>query len=503
MSVDFGGTCSGGKIAAQFTRDDTLIGFLTMLIRKYAVNPENLEFRRHPISFTKDSWRALSIGELLAEGFSAAQIKRCRSLFAKAGLLEWGNLPKRAESNPRIYARLRLDLILDWMRKFARKDRFPRLPKDNNSGWVMAAIQPEYSNISSVIPAQLKSENLAVTRKDKVFSATSAENKFIYFKNKQDSRPGTTQLSSYSARFRAVLIKSPETSGSYAFQEFTARFVSMFPEYFAERQDTGGAPWPGHQLKRLNHKLVARLRSWFHRGSFKNKMTLKDLNKWWDIRNRSDRTSLGANGWKLFQNPEGPEKMFNLLDNWPGIKAEIDAFSRTDEFNRVSSWDLEHWNDDVLEPSPLNLDGSVDLEKKNYCLERIDYIKAKLQLDPHHFEFWEDRRLPMLIAMHELGLWKERDEFIRDCRDDFMIGPQEYVGLMSCTRKYRHLAFAIEKHYPDLIQALNLPPAFWTELRKRDRDDFNRAQVLLGQQRLCKNEIDEFNAPWLVDPDTA
>ena len=278
----------------SITRDDTLISFLTMLIRKYAVNPENLEFRRHPISFTKDSWRALSIGELLAEGFSAAQIKRCRSLLVKAGLLEWGNLPKRAESNPRIYARLRLDLILDWMRKFARKDRFPRLPKDNNSGWVMAAIQPEYSNISSVIPAQLKSENLAVTRKDKVFSATSAENKFVYFKNKQDSRPGTTQLSSYSARFRAVLIKSPETSGSYAFQEFTARFVSMFPEYFAEVQDTGGAPWPGHQLKRLNHKLVARLRSWFHRGSFKNKMTLKDLNKWWDIRNRSDRTRLGC-----------------------------------------------------------------------------------------------------------------------------------------------------------------------------------------------------------------
>ena len=68
----------------SITRDDTLISFLPMLIRKYAVNPENLDLAASNL-FYKGFLEGVVIGELLAGGFSAAQIKRCRSLLAKAG----------------------------------------------------------------------------------------------------------------------------------------------------------------------------------------------------------------------------------------------------------------------------------------------------------------------------------------------------------------------------------------------------------------------------------
>jgi hypothetical protein len=281
----------------------------------------------------------------------------------------------------------------------------------------------------------------------------------------------------------------------------------MFPEYFSEVPGTDGAPRPGHRPERLNHKLVARLRSWFHRGSFKNKMTLKDLFKWKDIRNGSDCTSLGANAWKMFQNPESPEKMFAMLDNWPGIKAEIDAHSRPYIFESETQLQnaVDHWGKDALKTPSLNHYGCVDLADQNDCLNLVNSFKSKIQQwrdggYGNYFERREDHMLPTLVALFELGLRDNLTEFIRDTRDDDQYGR---ISLQHCTQKYPEWAFSIQKHYPELVQALNFPPSHWAELRKLDHDNFNRAQVLLAQTRLWNNSIDDFNAPWLVDPDIA
>jgi hypothetical protein len=105
----------------------------------------------------------------------------------------------------------------------------------------------------------------------------------------------------------------------------------------------------------------------------------------------------------------------------------------------------------------------------------------------------EDFLLPVLVALHELGLRDQLTEFIGQNQARLQRAIKaNYVG--------SHFGLAILKAYPELMRELNLPPEHWTSLRQKLQRTFHKVQVRQAQARLEENAPDDLNAPWVIDP---
>jgi hypothetical protein len=445
--------------------DSSLVEFLKLLLNKWVVNPENLEFRNRGLAFTPDGWRALSHDELKVAGYTDAQIVRCKKLLVASGFLEWKNLPSPGKHEPRIYARLRVDLMLEWMREFNRTGWFSPLPKRADDGWIPSVIDPRSNVILNSASVNSEIEPVSAQIEKKVYPAAAGHDFFIKI-GEQDYPLSSAALSGYSADYRAAVLKPPLDSGDNSFRSITRLFADIFAEYFDD---------PEHPF---DHKIAARLRALVHRGAIAHKLTLSDLIKW---KKQRDNFSAGNtdDDWKIFQEPKTSDDMVKMLSNWTGIKRELNQ----PHCSMLSEGSLEsitkHANDDDMSDWEPYIRG---LKKS---------IQDDLQRGFFDFPLREDHKLPTLVALHELGLRRQLAEYIRDDRDE----------LIRVTKKYWDFALTLRKCYPDLMQALNLPPQHWEELLQLRRQNFQLAQVQLAQQRLYNNRIDDLNAAWLVDPD--
>jgi len=456
--------------------DDALLGFMTMLLKKWAVNPENHEFKRSPLGFTRDAWRALSHDEMKASGFSEAQVVRCRRMLVDSGILEWVNLHSPGKHEPRIYARLRVDLMLEWMRGFSRNKVFLGLPKGTNRGWIPSVIDPRSSNLSgNSSGSEAVQLNHTVISSEAIAPVISDNNKVIDTKvvPKQESKlyPAVAgdaffSLLKHSQKSRSARLKAPLDSGDDNFRALTGLFREIFSSYF----DNPGTPF--------NHKIATQLLGLANRGAITKRMTVADLRKWLDARKNFD-PSYSEEEWKLGQEPQTPEEMDAMLKHWPAIKRLL--YRNTNcSIDVEADAPLERWNQFKF----------ADRESD------ISYMKSSILRDIDRGaginSTQENVVLTALVALHELGLRDHLTEFIRE----------NLARLHRATDTNPHFAIAILKKYPELMtRELNLPPEHWSKLRQKLQRTFRKVQVRQAQARLELNDIDDLNANWRVGDD--
>jgi len=454
----------------QNSVDSTLLSFLKMLLQKWRVNPENHEFRRRPIAFTRDAWRAFSHEELQAAGFTEAQIIRCKAPLVASGILEWINLRSPGKGQPRIYMRLRVDLILAWFRDFERSGRFSPLPTGENKDWIPSVIDPQ--SIDYLIKDDVGGEVVTGqvhNAEDKLYPAAAGHD---FLKNLED----------YSTRCRAAFLKPPRASGDAFFQAITRLFAETFSDYFA------------HPENPFDHKLVAQLRTLVNRGAIAHRMTLQDLIHWQQARN------LGLSGlddeWKLLQTPSDPAAMARMLQHWSGIKRVLELFFSSEV---CFPWELAKavkcWGNDLLSLYVSKSD-SLDFESASerqiiasyFDREKLE-IQNQLKSGSVYAPFSQDRLLAHLVALYEIGLSEHLADFIR----------RDHERLRLATVENYRWALSMLKNFPGLMQQLNLPPAHWDHLRAKNAQQYHNIQIRHEQTRLRTNAIDEVNYVWRVD----
>jgi len=433
--------------------DPALVGFLKTLLKKWWVNPADLEFRHRPMSFTLDAWRAFSHDELKATGFSEAQIVRCKRLLVASEFLEWANRPSPGKNEPRIYARLRVDLVLNWILEFEETGRYSRLRTEANDGWFPSVIDPRsnvllYFNESG--SADSDQPGFRKIKKNKVNPAGAGAD-FSF-------------LLRHSRNRRDALIRSPLASGDDTLQAITRLFHEIFAEYFANPETP------------LTHQIAIRLRAWANRGDINKKMTVADLIKWQHTRNNENPDS-GDDSWKVHQTPTTPEEIMKMLNHWPGIKRLLyENPVRYADLEAQAS--LESWNVDALV----------------LCKDELESCKSEIQsalssgrrIRPMPGEKW---LLPHLVALHELGLQDQLTEFIN----------LNQAELQQATNRYPRLAVAIQNRHPELMCKLSLPPEHWPKLREKVQRAFHNAQVRKAKNSLEKTPIDDLDSAWRAE----
>jgi hypothetical protein len=442
--------CADRRISVE---DVVLVEFLKVLLKKWRVNPKDHEFRYQGLAFTRDGWRAFSHDELTTAGFTEAQIVRCKRLLVTSGILEWVNLPSPGKGEPRIYARLRVDLILIWIREFEYSGRFTPLPKAVDSGWIPSVIHPRSSNTlicALAVPGDLGTG--VRPKKKKLYPADAGSISSI-------------SLTEYSTKCRAAMLVEPSASGDPSFRAITRVFTELFTDYFAAHP--------------LDHQVASRIRAWVHRGALSQRMTLNDLLRWHKIHGRFAPGNTDGD-WKLHQIPKTPEEMLAMLKHWPGIKHELNRPDINESAGNLEAG-LKDWGEDHL---PY---WESDIRWQRFDIES-DKIRGRQLYWPRR----DDHRLPMLVALQQLGLHDDVNNYIRD----------ERAELQLATKKWPGLALSLLKHYPDLMQALDLPPEHWAGLRRKRERAFYLTQVQLAKQRLWNNELDDLNAAWVIDPVT-
>ena len=424
--------------------DPALVGFLKTLLKKWRVNPANLEFSQSPLAFTPDAWRAMSHDELKATGLTEAQIRRLQRLLLASEFLEWANRPSPGKHEPRIYARLRVDMILKWIREFEQTGRYSRLQTEANDGWFPSVIDPR-SNVLCIYgsgSADSDQPGIRSLYKDKVIPA-GAGNDFSFLLKQSQNR-------------RDALIRSPLASGNDILQAITRLFHEIFAEYFANPETP------------LTHQIATRLLTLANRGDINKKMTVADLMKWQFARNNQNPDS----EWKVHQTPTTPEEMNKMLNYWPGIKrllyenpvwyADLEAHAS-----------LESWNID-----PLVL-CKVELEACNNEIQST--LSSGRRIKPQPGEHW---LLLYVVALQELGLQDQLTEFIN----------LNQTELQQATNRCPRLAVAIQNRYPELMRELNLPPEHWSKLREKVQRAFHNVQVRKAQNSLEKPPIDDLDS---------
>ncbi len=451
----------------QVVEDSALVGFLKQLLKKWAVYPENHEFKHSPLAFTRDAWRALSHDELKANGFTEAQIVRCKGLLVASGFLEWVNLRSPGKNEPRIYARLRLDLIVDWIREYDQIRCFSWRPEGSEDGWIPSVIDPRSSS-SFVYEA---GGNCARPMTDHVAEEIAIADVCVQLKGKvYPAGAGDTisSVASYAEKCRSALLKAPLASGDDRFRLITALFSEIFADYFAS---------PGNPF---DHKLASRLNVLVHHGALAKKMTLDDLRKWQAARNFFNPGN-SEEEWKLGQEPKNPDEMHKMLDHWSGIKRllYLNQYWSTDT---EASGKLEDWKDVSL------ANWKTEIEGWKNAIQGYKQVRTSINL------VREDFLLPVLVALHELGLREQLTEFIGQNQARLQKAMNaDYFGW--------HFALAVLKEYPELIRELNLLPEFWSRLRQKLQRTFHKVQVRQAQARLEENAPDDLNAVWVINPD--
>ena len=275
-------------------------------------------------------------------------------------------------------------------------------------------------------------------------------------------------VASYAEKIRGALLKAPLASGDDKFRLVTARFSEIFSDYFAS---------PGNPF---DHKLAARLKVLVHRSALAQKMTLDDLRMWQAARKSFDPT-LGEEEWKLGQDPQNPEEMHKMLKHWSAIKRllYLNQYWTTDFEAREP---IEDWKNVSLANWKLEIDVWKD------GIQRYNQVGTSIHL------VREDFLLPILVALHELGLRDQLTEFIGQNQAGLQKAMNaDYVG--------SHFGLAILKTYPDLMRELNLPPEYWSRLRQKLQRTFHKVQVRQAQARLEANEPDDLNEAWVINPD--
>ena len=440
--------------------DAALVEFLKMLLKKWRVNPEDHQFRHQPLAFTLDSWRALSHDELKAAGFSEAQIVRCQGLLVASGFLEWVNLRSPGKGEPRIYARLRVDLMLKWIREFKRSNQFLGLPRGAKVGWIPSVIHPRsinnliYNNGSETMTT-LGSRK---TIKDKLYPAVAGGDFSSLLEHAQDTRRS--------------FLKSPLDSGDESFRLITSLFSEIFFPFFANPETP------------FTHKIASQLRSLVNRGAMNHRMSLKDLQMWQYARENFN-PGHSEYAWIIHQNPENPEKMAEMLKHWSSIKRLLyeDSTRYMDLEARIP---LEDWNNRTL----ANWSADIDTAK-NLIRRAIEIGKTKY---PHLYGNRGSARqntLGYLVALHVFDLQDDLAEFIANDRDVIKqaVEAEPLFGL------------TILKEHPGLMNKVGLAPEFWGKVRQNLQNTFRKVQVRQAQARLDDNEVDDLNSPWRIDPD--
>lgn len=430
----------------KVVEDTVLVEFLKLLLQKWLVNPEDHEFRQRPMSFTLDSWRAFSHDELKATGFTEAQIVRCRGLLVTSEFLEWAHLPSPGKNEPRIYARLRVDQVLRWIREFELKGRYSGLPRETIHSWIPSVIDPRSIGILNSGEGKEESQLPGGRRliKNKVEPAKAGLNSF--------------SLKRLSENHRDALIRSPLASGNHTFQSLTGLFKEIFFEFF----DYPETPF--------THKIAAVLRNWANHGAISKKMTIPDLVKW--QYSRDHYYSTDADDWYVYQTPKDTKAMLKMLGHWPGIKRLL--YENPDRLTDFEAQvPLGEWTKDALVA----------------CKDKIDSCKNVIQAalkSGHRISLLpgEQWLLPHLVALYELGLQDQLAEYINLKRAE----------LITATHSFPHLAVAIHNRYPDLMRELNLPPEHWSRLREKLQRDFHNIQVRKAQNSLDENPLGDLKS---------
>ena len=208
--------------------------------------------------------------------------------------------------------------------------------------------------------------------------------------------------------------------------------------------------------------------------------TVGDLLKWQHYR---DHCAPGYtdHDWKIYQTPTTPEAMHKMLKYWSGIKREMNLLQQNNYWSEADLDEMiKHWGDSALPEFQPIVEG---LKSSFLRTQERGFINV--------FPTREDHKLPMLVALHQLGLEDALSQLITENNAEWK----------TFTTTHRGFALSLQKTYPALMQRLSLSPEHWAELRRKFSRDFHQAQVLLAQTQLRNNKIDDLNSPWLVDPD--
>jgi hypothetical protein len=184
--------------------------------------------------------------------------------------------------------------------------------------------------------------------------------------------------------------------------------------------------------------------------------------------------------WKLHQDPKTPAEMLVMLNNWPGIKRELNRPNSHESAGNLEAG-LKDWGEDHLPFWESDIRG-----------QKSDIQDVKDGRSRTYWPLRDDHKLPTLVALHQLSLHDEVNNYIRDDRAELQLA----------TKKWPGFALSLLKHYPDLMQALDLPPEHWATLRRKRARAFRQTQVRLAKQRIWDNELDDLNAAWVIDPET-